>query len=61
MVGIVINCIEQIKKLRPRETRTYLRSHFVPLEKQGSLQGSLTQGLPTLPISELIKKSDHAS
>lgn len=61
MVGIVINCTEQIKKLRLREKRTCLRPHFVPLEKQGTLQGSLTQALLTLPIPELIKKSDHVS
>lgn len=61
MVGIVINCTEQIKKLRLRETRTCLRPHRVPLEKQGTLQGSLTQALLSLPIPELIKKSDHVS
>lgn len=61
MVGIVINCTEQIKKLRLRETRTCLRPHCVPLEKQGTLQGHLTLALLTFPIPELMKKSDHVS
>lgn len=52
MGGIVINCIELIKKLRPRET------HCILLEKQGFLQGSLTL---YLPMPELTKKSGHAS
>lgn len=61
MIGIVISCTEQIKKPRRREIRTCLRPHCVPLEEQGTLQGHLTLALLTLPIPELIKKSDHVS